>query len=414
MISCRTRKSRLLAELALLGTLGLLLGTAVAGESSVGSTPPMYTSAHDPLSLASSPPPLLASSRGGSATRDYSVVVRTYNENYSPVEIASIKTTALLILYNLTSGTNQLVLFNAAVNSSVVVQSVVRGGKNVDPSSIVTADGAFFLSWFDSKTGLTFWEKVTTSGKISYPDLPLGQSLSWFFVGGSGDALYAADGSLLVEINATSFQTIANYSKSIPSSVAISTVLPVGDRIYIGGSRAVTANTTSPYFGFLNVSSAKVTTVSKVLKNLPPDVYGGYGYLAMLGTYVYVAGALSTVDFSTDVVSTDAGYFYRYDPATSTFTNRSALLPNQSWGVFGLEPWGSTLALSLTGYANFLGFTPIEGGVYTLSGSGSKLLNQSDLFPSGYIPYYMTSASSGWFFSASEFSYPPLAAAVKT
>jgi hypothetical protein len=346
----------------------------------------------------------------------YSMVSRTYPGTIDVYGLASNNTTALLDLF-FSNQTNRLVLFNAATNTSKVIQKVVPGGNHTSLLSVTSAGGAFFLVWENTTTLESFYQKVTLTGKITYPTLPIGKSVLWGFVYGNSTRLYASSGKFLVEINATSLKLVANYTKLLPSNLSLSSVLPVGNRLYLGGERSLANGATNAYFGFLNLSSKKVTTISKTIKNYPSDQFGAFLTLAARGTSVYVGGAIETFLSSPLTVGIDQGLFYQFVPSTSAFKNLSSLLPVRSWGVWGIEPWAKTIALSLTGFFLNNTITTFGGGTYTLS-AGPGLVNETSIFPAGFLSDFSdeTSASNGWYFSGGFNSNNNLgeAAAVKT
>jgi hypothetical protein len=311
----------------------------------------------------------------------------------------------------LINGSNELVLFNAAHNSSKVVEAVVPGGDFTSFAAIASAGGKFFLAWVNISSGKEFWQEVSVSGTVSPVTLPIGNSLEWFFVFGNATSLYATSFSFLVEINPTTLGLTANYSHSLPARIQLNAVLPVGSRLYLAGSRtlAIVASATNAYFGFLNLTSGKVTTVSKSIKTYPAGLQGGFTALLNYGSNIFVGGVLENV--STQALTTVGGYFYEYVPLSSTYNNLSSLLPVRNWGVWALEPWSNSIALSLTGF-NYNLTTDFStwwtGGVYTLSSTGLSLVNETSLFPSGYRAnaFEVTSVSGGWFFSGGALNLP--------
>jgi peptide/nickel transport system substrate-binding protein len=328
------------------------------------------------------------------------VVSRSYPGTYVVNSLVSEGSTALLdvLLPNLS---NELVLFNAATNSSRVIQSEVPGGIQTVLVSAVSAGHSFFLAWENLTTGAEFWQKVSLAGKISQPKLPIGTTLLWSFPYGNSTSLYASYGRALVEISTTSLKLVANYTTEIPSNVSLASVLPVGHRLYLGGSWSLPNFASNAYFGYLNLTSKKVTTISKILTHYPANLTGDFVDLLARGTTIYVGGYLESVPLSPYSIQTVGGYLYEFLPSPATFKNLSSLLPVKSWGVYALEPWATTVALSMSGYrANATSLT-LAGGIYTLSSAGKSVANETPLFPNGYLAfiYGVTSASNGWYFS---------------
>jgi hypothetical protein len=278
------------------------------------------------------------------------------------------------------------------------------GGSETFPMSVVGAGGEFYVEWVNDTTYQVSWQSVSLNGSVESANLPLSRSVEWSFVFGNQTALFVTTGRLLLELNPTTLAVIANYSSALPHNVVdISAVLPAGPRIYLAG--VVLHKATGVYrgfFGYLNLSSGLVTTVAHVGGTTDASVSDALEVMVAAGSDVFVGGAADFENASEyEVVS---GLLYQYDPATSTFQNMSALLPTSDWGVFGLEPWGSTIAVSM----NWFGVSFVNqqtrqvGGVYTLARSPTlHLVNVTDRLAVGYVPNvaYVTAGSSGWFFT---------------
>ena len=371
------------ALLALLvsATGGLSTGSTSHGQTAAAVTarPTVALPPHPPL------PPRVSSQQ--------------FSGSFDVDDIVSNQSTALVNLL-LDDGASELVLYSAPHNSTRVIQAEVPGGSNTVLTSQISAGGAFDIAWVNDTTGQEFWEKVTLAGKITYPSLPLGGSYSWTFVYGNATALFASAGSFLVELDARSFTTIANYSTLLPAGVAVDSVLPVGHRLYLGGDRIVTGSQNA-YFGYLDLNSMKVTSVSKFANSYPSYLKGAFVSLLGGGTTIYAGGALSTFDLAPYTASSNQGYLFSFDPSGSVFKNLSSLLPVRSWGVWALVPWGSKVGLSLSGYFYNDTVSSLDGGVYTLSDTGRGLVNRTALLPIGYLADILgeTSASGVWFFS---------------
>ncbi len=380
---------------ALTGALGLGVGHASqGGNSTTGSLPAVASGSIEfpipPSSRLTSSDPLALPH----------VVSRVYSKASTVNAETSIGSTALLDL-RLPDNANELVLFDAAHNTSTVVQSIVPGGNLTSLAGIASAGGKFFLSWNNISSGKEFWQEVTTSGKVSVVTLPIGDTLSWGFPYGNGTALYAFSSGFLVQINPTTLNLKANYSSYLPAHVGLNSVLPVGTRLYLAGSLMLTNGATNAYFGFLNLKTGKVTTVSKTIKTYPVGLDAFFATLLQQGSYIFVGGALETANSTTGAAATVNSYFFRYTSATATLTNLSSLLPVKTWGVWALEPWATTIALSLGGYNTSVPGEALAGGIFALVSTGMKLVNETSLFPSGYIPGFWeaTSFTGGWFFS---------------
>lgn len=362
------------------------------------------------LGSAESAPASSLHTRATPATMNYTVASRLFRGIPFVNSLASNQSCALLDLY-LPNGTNRLVLFDAVVNTTTVVQKFVPGGKSTYLVSLTAAGGAFILAWENLTTGREFWEKVTLSGKITYPTPGAEESIPWSFAYGNSARLYVSYERSLVELNATSLKVVANYTRYVPANVSVFSVLPISDRLYLGGSRSIPNGATNAYFGYLNLTSKKAITVSRTIKTYPSTLFGAFDTLVGNRSTVYAGGVVETYTSSPITAKTDQGLLYKFIPSTSAFKNESSLLPVKSWGVWALEPWGaSSTGLSLNGYStnvsnpssNFAG-----GGIYTLSAGGATLLNQTNLFPKGYLTFLFgttylfdeTFASYGWFFS---------------
>jgi hypothetical protein len=304
-----------------------------------------------------------------------------------------------------------LVLFDAATNSTKVIQPLVPGGNESLAYGMTAAGGAFFLVWLNLTNFKEFWEKVTLSGKVTYPTLPLGSIAiggifyPWEFDYGNTTNFFMSAGRDLVEINATSLKLEANYTKSVPANVSVQTVLPIGDRLYLAGSRSLSNGAANSYFGFINLTTKKTTTISKRIAypcNASTCLEEAFYALAAYGSDIYVGGALANQsetsgNYSYRVI---AGSFYEFVPSTAAFTNLTSLLPVKSWGVFALDPWGRTIALSLNSLSENSTEFLIGGGIYSLI-AGPSLVNETSVFPKGYVTYTTgdTSVSNGWYFA---------------
>lgn len=347
----------------------------------------------------------------------YKVESKTFPKSAAILGIASINSTALLQL-SLPSGKWTIGLFNATLNSSKTLQGVVPGGNQTFAVDEISGGGAFFVAWLNTSTESEFWQKVTVAGKVANIRLPIGKSLPWSFDYGNGTSLFASAENFLVDINPTSLKIIANYTSSLPRNTSVSAVLPDGQRLYLAGVRSLADGATYPYFGYLNLTSKKVTTISKTVKSYPSDFYGGFFTLISRGSDIYVGGGLSIYSSSPFVDRAAAGYFYRFAPSSASFKNLSSLLPSSQWVIGELEPWADTISLSLFDY-NFSNTTFLwEAAIYTLSSNGHSLVNQTAQLPKGFWGNNATndgeSASAGWFFQEGYLLSVPAVVAIST
>jgi hypothetical protein len=333
----------------------------------------------------------------------FTVYSQTFPAGSTVYDVASNKSTALLDVY-LQNTSNELVLFDATTNTSKVVQPIVPGYGDSLIDSLVAAGGSFFGSWQNFSSQKEFFEKITLGGKVTKIHLPLASSQVWSFPYGNASSLYATDGPLLIQLDPHTLKLVANLTTYVPSKVTLDSVLPVGQRIYLAGAYTSATGGTSPYFGYANLSSGTTTNVTHALKHVPNGLTGLLLSIALLGSNIYVGGSLdsfSTGPFDLRVVG---GYLDRFDPATASYKNLSAMLPVKGWGVWALVPWLKTIALSLTGFNITPTTVQYGGGIYTLSAGGKSLANETSLLPAAYAADAdeETAVSGGWFFSGGE------------
>lgn len=348
------------------------------------------------------------------------VASRSFSNSYLVEGVASNESCALLDLL-LKNGSNELVLYDAVVNSTHVVQKVVPGGGEASFISMTAAGGAFYLSWVYLPTGANFWEKVTLAGKVSYPSPHLDLTQTWSFAYGNSSRLFVSSGKFLVALHTSSLTLASNYTNHLPANVTIFSVLPVGSRLYLAGTRSLSNGATNAYFGYLNLSSDKVTTISATNKDYPSTRFGSFWTLTASNTSIYVGGAILTATSDPFTSRTDLGLLFRFSPSDSSFANLSGHLPKKSWGVWGLEPWDSGLGVSLNGFA-YNDSNPAAdftvGGVFDASNNGTDFANESSLFPRSYVPDVtgVTAESYDWFFTGGSDSTTgsAIAAAVNT
>lgn len=327
--------------------------------------------------------------------------VQTYPTASAVDGVAANKTMALLPV-EFPNDTSELVLFDGATNVSRVIQAEVPGGQNDSLVGLTSAAGEFFLEWQNLSSGNVFWQKVSLAGKISYPSIPLNKGLVWSILDGNATSLFASVGRILVEINATTLKIAANFTKDVPKNLTFDSALPVGSRLYLAGSWSVSGHGPSAYFGYLNLTTGKLHTISPVVKTHPSGLVGTDTSIATMGADVYVGGALTLATSSTAFHSV-GGYFERYNVTTSTLVNLSSLLPVENWGVFAIAPWGTTIGLSLSDESlnATIPVLSFPGGIYSLAVSQNRLVNESSDFPLGFTCFVLgeTSVSDGWYYS---------------
>ncbi len=156
--------------------------------------------------------------------------------------------------------------------------------------------------------------------------------------------------------------------------------------IYLAGTRHIPNQGPIPYFGILDLSTKKVTTVSATITNYPTTLSGALIALTASNGMIFVGGQLIT---SVPSFSTNGGFFFSYNPTTGAFNNLSSLLPVASWTVQSLKRWDATVFLDVEGFSA----TSAGGGIYTLSSSGTSLVNRTSILPSGFLEDFFESTS---------------------
>jgi len=323
------------------------------------------------------------------------VVSQQFSGAIEVFDVASVERKVLVALA-LDNGSYALVLSNVKTNTSTFLGVTPGGGNNV-PESVVAADGRFYVSFLNFTTDATTFEQVSTTGVVSVPALPLpNPSLySWNFVFGNSTTLYAAATGLLEEVNLAS-NTVVNSFPSMPGALLVYSVLPAGTDLYVAGTFYGGVGG-SEYFGVIDSKTDVVTAISTI-HYTGTDLYGGFGSLGMKGSAIYVGGGRFFADPSPYNVTTLEGYFYRYLPATGTFTNLSGLLPTTHTWVFALEPWKSTLLLYTGSYAFTSTRSTASAGIYKIGVAGTKLVNLSALLPANFLGDFaeISSGSGGY------------------
>ncbi len=340
-----------------------------------------------------------ADARPGGIGPAYKVLEQTFPGANSVYLLASLNSTALVVNQYL-NGSYETLLYRAPANTTRVVQKVVPGYSTVALGSVTAAGGAFFLSWFNTTTSKTFWQKVTVGGKVTRLPTPGGNTVVWSFAYGNLSSLYVTTGFSLLELNPFTLSTVASFTSALPTGVSVGVVLPAPGRLYLAGDRVTTKGGYDPYLGVYSFSTGTVTTISKATK-AGPSVAASFLTLDASGSYVYAGGVVDALTSSgyTPV----QGLLYRYDTGTSAFKNESSGLPVPDWGVYAISAWGKAVAVSLSGfsYSSTTGLSSLGGGIYTLVQAGTVLRNLTGSLPAGYFAdiYGVTSSSSPWLFS---------------
>lgn len=319
------------------------------------------------------------------------VVSRSYSGTLYVNALVSVKTVVLLDLARV-NGSQFLVLYNAATNSSRTIVSNVPGGSSAFIGGITVAAGAFFLAWSNGSTSSESWQEIRTSGAISNLTLPVARSIPWSFPYGNATRLFLSALGQLVELDASSLKLVANFSSLLPSNLSVSTVLPEGGRLYLAGGQLLPKGGGVPFFGYINLTSATLVTVSNPPRSSSSSLYGSFYALGVHGGDLYAGGVVQST-----ALTTVQGLLYRFVPSPASYRNMSSLLPVRTWGVWAIAPWSKTVGFSLAGYASG-GFSAAGSGLYTL-GPGPRLVNETGLLPGGFLiaAYLETSSSGGYY-----------------
>lgn len=312
-------------------------------------------------------------------------------------ELASIGD-HVLVVNSLANGSQEVVMFDPVTNASRVVEASPPGGSIDFLSGTVAAGGKFFLGWIDLYNGSTTYQTISTAGVVK--DLSLRTTVPFTFAYGNATALFATYDSYLVEVDPATVKVVYNYSALLPVGVTVSAVLPVGPLLYVAGGEPASNGTNSPFFGYLNRTTDVFHTVTKASPRFPAGFGGSFLTILDLKGTIYLGGAddyylLPTVAFGTSV-----GLFYAYAPASGKLTNLSKLLPQPAWGVYALEPWKGTVALSLSRFTvNATGGGDLlAGGLFSYRAGAHALANLTGLWGPGYLAdvFDVTSESGGY------------------
>ncbi|HEV2316180.1 MAG TPA: hypothetical protein VGV89_01205 [Thermoplasmata archaeon] len=311
--------------------------------------------------------------------------------------LTSNGSTALLDLI-LLNGSNEIVLYDAGTNSSHVVQAAVPGGAGLGLEGLHWAGTAFFLAWYNFTTASASFEEVTKTGTYSAVTMPVGNGTLWTIPGGDASGLFLAATGFLVVVNPRTLTLSANYSLLIPHRAAPTAVETdaSGSSIYVAGTSVSRAGSDRPFFEIISVANSTGRVLSHGFATMPSSLSGVFASMAWAHGELYVSGYI--LRSNSTGLSTDGGYLYRYDPASGIFRNLSVVLPNSTWAVWSVEPWGKSVLLSLGGYV-LPSFT-VSGGEYQLSATGSTLTNRSSVFPTGFVADFLgiTSRSGSFYF----------------
>ena len=341
---------------------------------------------------AGAPPTL--SSFASTPTRHNFQFPGTVNVNL----LVSNQSKALVDLYY-ANFTNEVVLYDAPHNTSKVVQKFVPGGFYTFLATAIAAGGAFLLGWVNN--GTETFSQVSLTGKVTSIALPLQSNLYWTFLFGNATSVFAtAPGNELLELNPATGKVRANYTGLLPTGVSLTSLLPAGPRLYLGGFRAPPSGGAYAWFGYLTVSPGTVTSVSKA-RSYPIHLSSSFYAVIALGGNIFVGGSLVNNTTTPFGFRTVGGLLFEYVPSTGNWTNESWRLPMKGAGVFSFEPWHGSIVLSESRYT-FSTFTiNVTGGIYTQSLAGSGWINRTSLLPATFVIgiYLVTAESSDWYFS---------------
>jgi hypothetical protein len=362
--------------------------------------------------------PSLRERSGPGPTAGYRSESKIFGSTSFVWAIAASKSTSLVALI-LTNGSSELELYSTSNNTSWVVDPEVRGAGDTAVLTIEPAGGAFFVQCVNISSSRYFWLKVDVDGHVSSVAMPVASNKGdWFPEFGNATDLFLALGHFLLDVNARTLTLLANYSASFPKKLGIDAVLPVGDRLYVAGGELVPGHGSAAYFGYLNRTSGKLVNVSNPVKSYSTNTTSLYAAVVAVGSDIYVGGQRwhrwGSGPFELNVTG---GYLFRYVPSSNLVQNLSHLLPGPSFGVEGLEPWGSTVGVVATLYTAASLYTfDWYTGVYSLSSNGKGLINETGNFlPSIEVYTENIAASGGWLLiSGATDSYEGDVSAVRT
>lgn len=353
------------------------------------------------LSLVLMVPFSAASTHPGLAPYSHTVVRQQFAGTIGVYELASVGQ-HVLVVNSFPNGSQELVMFDPAHNSTKVVEAVNPTG--TFPAGVAGAGGSFLVGWTNTSTGHTQNQSVTLAGAVT--SLPVVTAVPWTFPYANSTALFATVGSDLWEVNPSTLAIVHNYSSKIPAGVNIEAVLPVGPRLYVSGSEPASNGSASPYFGFLNRTSHAFHSLTTASTTFPANLRGSFYSMLELKGIVYPSGADEHTSSSPYAFHPVADLFDAFDPSSASLTNQSALLPHASWGVYALELWNGRVALSLsdfsvnpTGSSGLLG-----GGLFSYKVGGTSLTNITSLWGPNYLAnvFAVTAETGGYLTSAGE------------
>jgi hypothetical protein len=298
----------------------------------------------------------------------------------------------------MTNYTNELVLANLATNHSALLEVFPP---TVDVSSVVGAGGRYFVALYNGTYNTESYQEITPGGGIKAVALALGSSPYWQLIYGNATALVASSLGSLVALDPATGAIAANYSAYLPARLGTEAVLPVGPLLYLAGGLG-RGNATSAYLGVLNRSSRALARLAPLHFYASP--YGAEYFALGAGSdgNLYVGGGETYFDFlnaSGFIAGSIRGFLGRYDPSSGGWTDLRGHLPARNASVFGIEPWGATVALNVESYALWTtGTTYIRSWFEEARASGNGLRDRSSLLPAGFVgePAYETAFAGGY------------------
>lgn len=366
--------------------LGLLVGLVMLAVPAIGAGAPPSASAGPSLPPATAHP-----------------AVTQIVPSSTTAFVSSSVGARSLVAFQLTNGSWELLLFDAATNATSVVV-VASPAATISPGFLTAAGGHFFVAVWNLTSLRDLFVQVNTSGSYAVVTLPIGPAWDWQLPYGNATALFAAAKGLLVEINPTTRTLLANYSSSIPAGLTVEDLLPSGGYLYLAGFLANATGATSAYFGRLALATGTTTHIATAHYVAGP-YSNGFFALGLRGTDLWVGGGQSELAVSapTFTQATISGSLWVYNTTTGTFTDRTGWLAASPHAeVFGIAPWTGGLILSVERYDFTATSSSTYGWLYTPGSGGLHLVNRTAYLPAGYVADYfdVTSQTGGYLFSA--------------
>jgi hypothetical protein len=335
--------------------------------------------------------------------RSHAVVRQQFPGTIGVYELASVGQ-HVLVVNSFANGSQDLVMFDPAHNSTKVVEAANPPGTYL--TGVVAAGGKFVVGWENLSNAHTSYQIISTSGTVS--NCPKVTAVPWTFPYGNATALFASSGSYLVQVDPATLAVVHNYSAKIPAGVTVNAVLPVGPRLYISGTEPTSNGTYSPFFGYLNRTNHRFHSITSASTSFPADLVGNFFSILDLSGTIYVGGADTYHSLTSYAFNPVAGLFFAWDPSTGGWTNLSAVLPHANWGVYAMEPWSGRVGLSLNDFAvSSSGASALlGGGFFTYKSGASSLANLTNLWGAGYLAnvFDVTSETGGYLTSGGEVS----------